>query len=403
MNKIDRIGENEYQYVHEVLQDGFHTSVNGKMTKRLEEAFAGKYNVKYAIALCNGTATLHAALEAAGIGNGDEVIVPPLTMASTTLAVLHANAIPVFADIDPDTFEISVSAIKKVITPRTKAIIPVSLFGLAPDFDPILEIARQHNLIIIEDDAQCFLGRYKDRLVGTIGDIASFSFQSSKHMTSGEGGMLITDNEELAGKIRRYSGLGYASVSARKGRITKGDIQDPYYSRHIAIGWNYRISDICSAVALGQLERLDELNAFRTESALRHARVLSQVPWLIPQKFGPEYSHAWWSYPVKIADDRLVWKDFYNYYIAAGGPGFYAAWKLTYREPFMQKREWAGREKYVPGYVDLHYPNSGLCPIAETIQPQLMLFKTNYWDLALLDKDMAALEKTVDFFDRQLH
>ena len=130
------------------------------MTKRLEDAFASKFGARFAVSFDNGTSTMHAALAAKGIGNGDEVIVPPLTMASTSLAVLHANAIPVFADIDPDTWTISPDSIEKCITPRTKAIIPVSIYGLAPDMDAIMDIADSYNLFVLEDDAQCFLGRY---------------------------------------------------------------------------------------------------------------------------------------------------------------------------------------------------------------------------------------------------
>jgi perosamine synthetase len=396
---MNRIGESEYQYVNEVLNGGFRTSVNGKMCKRLETAFAEKFSSKYAVSFCNGTTTLHIALEAAGVGAGDEVIVPPLTMSSTTFAVLHAGAIPVYADIDPDTFEISAESIEKAVTPRTKAIIPVSLFGLSPDFDAINACAKKYGLIVIEDDAQCFLGKYKGKLVGTLGDIASFSFQASKHMTAGEGGIVITDNEEFAEKLRKYSGLGYASITAKKGRIQKSDIQNPFYCRHESMGWNYRMSDVCAAVALGQLERLDELCACRAKAAKRHDEILHKVSWLSPQKIGEDYRHAWWSYVVRITDERLVWKDFYNKYIEFGGPGFYAAWKLSYQEPFLQDMQLIGRERYLPGYAELKYPAQGLCPNAERIQPRLMLFKTNYWDESDLERDMVALCKTVEYFD----
>ena len=267
MDIIQRIGERERKYVEEVLSMEFRTSAHSVMTRRLEEAFAKKFDSKYAVAFCNGTATLHIALEAVGVGMGDEVIVPPLTMSSTTFGVLHANATPVFADVDPDTFQISAESIEKCITPRTKAIVVVSLFGLAPDFDAINAIAKKHGLAVIEDDAQCFLGKYKGKTVGTLGDIASFSFQSSKHITSGEGGMLITQSEELADKIRKYSCLGYAGVSTTQGKIAKTDIQNPDYSRHVSLGWNYRLSDVCSAVALGQLEHIDELVEMRKKSA----------------------------------------------------------------------------------------------------------------------------------------
>ena len=150
---IQRVGEKERQYVEEVLSNNFRSSAGYKMTKRLEDAFAEKFGVNYAVAFCNGTATLHAALEVLGVREGDEVIVPPLTMSSTTFCVLQANATPVFADVDPDTFQISAKSIEERITPKTKAIVPVSLYGLAPDFDAIKAIAKKHNLAILEDFA----------------------------------------------------------------------------------------------------------------------------------------------------------------------------------------------------------------------------------------------------------
>ena len=147
------------------------------------------------------------------------MIVPPLTMASTSLAVLHQRAVPVFADIDPDTFLIDPESIRDRITPRTRAIITVALYGLSPDMDPIMELAQEHGIAVIEDDAQCFLGRYKGRIAGSIGDLASFSFQNSKHITCGEGGMVTTNNHEYADRVARFASLGYGLVSRRGGEV----------------------------------------------------------------------------------------------------------------------------------------------------------------------------------------
>jgi perosamine synthetase len=174
---MKRIGGREREYASEVLDSEFRSSAGSNMTNRLEKEFAERFGVKYAIAHINGTATMHSALVAAGIGPGDEVIVPPLTMASTPFAVLHANAVPVFADIDLHTFTIDPEDICRKITLYTKAIIPVALYGLSPDMDQIMDIAREHGLAVIEDDAECFLGYYKGKTVGSIGHMASFSFQ----------------------------------------------------------------------------------------------------------------------------------------------------------------------------------------------------------------------------------
>ena len=185
---VERISDREKEYVLEVLDTQLRTSTAGQMTKRLEASFAKTFQSAYAISFVNGTATMHAVLSAAGVMPGDEVIVPPLTMASTTFAVLQVGATPIFADIDPNSWTIDPKSVQAVIGPRTKAIITVAIYGLSPDMDSIMRIAERHNLFVLEDDAQCFLGEYKGRMVGSIGHASSFSFQRSKHMICCEGG-----------------------------------------------------------------------------------------------------------------------------------------------------------------------------------------------------------------------
>src|SRR5262249_27646399 len=158
-------------------------------------------------------------------------------------------------------------AIEVVAGPRTKAVIPVSIYGVQPHLDEIQLAARRANLMCLEDNAQCFLGRYKGAMVGSSSDAASFSFQSSKHMTSGEGGMITTNDEILADRIRRFGSLGYVLTKGADGRITKDLIQDPAYQRHASVGFNYRMPELCAAVALGQLERLAKLVQVRRRAA----------------------------------------------------------------------------------------------------------------------------------------
>ena len=387
---MKRIGSREREYVLEVLDSQFHTSAASNMTKRLEETFAGKYGVKYAIAHINGTATMHAALAACDVGPGDEVIVPPLTMASTSFAVLHANAAPVFAEVDPNTFTIDPIDIQKRITPRTRAIIPVALYGLSPDMDGIMEIANRYNLTVIEDDAQCFLGYYKGRIVGSIGHMASFSFQSSKHITSGEGGMVITNCQEFADRVRRFSGLGYAMLKAdpSKGIITKDTIQDPKYERHVSVGWNYRMSELCAAVALAQVERLEELVLQRIKIAQMYAEAVNGCDWLVPQAVPDGYKHSYWTYVLKLENgDEFSWHDFRKKYIELGGDGIYAAWQLTYLEPALRNLKFQAQEY-----------KRGLCPVAESIQPKLVQLKTNYMDMSVARQKAEALAETISYF-----
>ena len=403
MESIDKFSPGEYKYVKEVMDYGFHNVTSPGISKRLEQEFAKKFNVGYAICHANGTVTMHSALAAANVGAGDEVIVPPLTMASTALVVIHANAIPVFADIDPETFTIDPEDIRRKITARTKAIIPVSIYGLAPDMDPIMDMAREHNLIVIEDDAQCFLGYYKGKIVGSIGDMASFSFQGSKHMTCGEGGILITSNKDLASRVRQFCCLGYAALSAEPGKSSVSEElrQDPSFARHEIFGYNYRLPEIAAAVALGQLEHLDELVAMRKECAGFYAEVVSTCNWLIPQRIPSDCVHAAWTYVVRLANDNVDWRAFRKKFVELGGDGFYGAWLPTYREPAFQKFN-QEIHKYPEKWPQYQCPmsdySSELCPVAEQIQPHLIQLKTHYTDLNRAKSEADILARAIASF-----
>lgn len=387
-----RISDRELEYLKQVLQSGFPGGANVSFVARLEKAFAEKFGCQYAISHANGTATLHSALAAVGVRPGDEVIVPPLTMASTSLAVLHQGAVPVFADIDPDTFLIDPNSVRECITPRTRAIITVALYGLSPDMDPILEAARPNGIAVIEDDAQCFLGRYKGRIVGSLGDLASFSFQNSKHMTCGEGGTVTTNNFDYADRVARFASLGYGLVGAGAGksRIDKRAIVHPSFKRHVSLGFNYRMSELCAAVCYAQLERLDEFVAWRKRCAAAFGQVVRGCSWLKPQFVGPEYEHSYWAYVLKLDSGAsgVTWQQFYDKFQELGGDGFYGAWSLNYLEPVFQD-----------GSLGITW-QPGICPVAEATQPCLIQLKTNYGDQATLDRQAEALGETIWSLER---
>jgi len=400
---IPRLSEKAKQYVQEVLDFGFHNSSSKGFSGRLEKEFAAKFGVRYGIIHCNGTATMHSALRAAGGGAGDEVIVPTLTMASTALVALYVNAVPIFADMDPETFTISVEDIRRKITPRTKAIIPVSIYGLSPDMDPIMDLAKQHNLTVIEDNAKCFLGYYKGRIVGSLGHMASFSFQGSKHMTCGDGGITITDNEELATKIRQACIIGYTGLTARPGETTiPQELRcQPSFTRHATFGYNFRMPEIAAAAALGELERLEELVAMRQAVAKCFEQVVRECKWLIPQKTPAGYVHAYWCYTARMTDDGPDWMAFRKKFVELGGDGFYAPWVPIHKEPVFQnlsklveenpKRypQWAG---VLPDYRKVS------CPIFEKYQPRMIQFKTNCFDMDTARRQTDILAKTIKSF-----
>lgn len=318
---MNRISDLERKYVLEALDNEFRTSLNNIFNSKLEQQFAKKFNRSFAISHVNGTATMHTALAALGIEENDEVIVPPLTMSSTALAVLQNNSIPVFADVDKDTFNLDPNSIRKSITPRTKAIITVALYGLSPNYDEIIKICQDHQFFLIEDNAECFLGYYKGKIVGSFGDFSSFSFQASKHMTCGEGGILLTNNEEFADKARRFSSLGYGAVSSNKGKIDKQDIQDPDYNRHITVGFNYRMSEVNAAVSLGQLERLEELVEQRIKVANLFQSAINGFLFIRPQSRPYGYINSYWTYAIVLDTDdpQQDWFNFRNIFHKNGG------------------------------------------------------------------------------------
>ncbi|MGH9345575.1 MAG: DegT/DnrJ/EryC1/StrS family aminotransferase, partial [Terriglobia bacterium] len=375
MNQFARIGDKEKAYVLELLEGQFRGPFSVLMTSRLEKLFAEKFHVRYALSFSNGTATMHATLAAMGIGEGHEVIVPPLTMASTSLAVLHARATPVFADIDPQTWTIDPQSVEERITARTRAIVPVAIYGLPADMDRLMQIARSHHLLVLEDDAQCLLGSIDGRLAGSIADASSFSFQSSKHMTSGEGGMVTTNDPKLAARIRQFAALGYQAVGADPGgaRVSKEVIQSPDYARFESIGFNYRMPELCAAVALAQLERLEELVNFRIRVAELLGEALGDCGWLIPQWIPPGFRHSYWTYVLRLQHPEVTWHNFRPKYLELGGDPMYGAWRLTYLEPAFYHQKLTPQQSQT--YAE------GLCPVAEALQPALLQFKTNYFDL----------------------
>jgi perosamine synthetase len=388
---IERISARERELVAQVLDSDFRTSKGSAMTSRLEQEFGAACGTDFAIAFVNGTCTMHAALVAAGIGPGDEVIVPPLTMASTTFVVLQAGAVPVFADVDPDTFQLDVSSVRERCTERTKGVIPVALYGEAPDLDGLMELAGERGLFVLEDDAETMCSFYKGRPLGSIGHVGSFSFQSSKHLTAGEGGMITTSDEELALKIRRINSLGYAGVGTRKAKITKDDIQDPTYARHVSDGFNFRMPELCAAVALGQLERREELVGRRVAVAELFDEA-GAAPWLVPQHTPADRTNSYWTWVARLDHADLSWNRFRDTFRRNGGDGVYGAWRLTYQEPMFAPDGQVTRALGDRLWQDL---GAGLCPVAERIQPQLLQFKTNYWDWTDAERQAEALRATV--------
>ena len=394
-NVISRISELERFYVDEVLKTQFSSSSGSIYMKKLESAFSQRYSQRHSISFVNGTATMHAALEAAGIGHGDEVLVPPLTMASTTFAVLQSNATPIFVDIDPATFQICPKDISNKITENTRAIITVAIFGGSPQLDVIREISDINNLFLLEDNAECFGATFKGLPVGCYGDAASFSFQSSKHLTAGEGGILLVRDEHIADKVRSFQSLGYAGLSAKAAKIDKRIIQQPTYKRHNSLGFNYRMPELCAAVALAQVERMDELLSPRIRIAQKYNEIASGYSDILqPQKNYEGSENTYWTWAAKLHED-ISWSEFKDCLVKNGGDPFYGAWSLTYHEPFITELNCYGRENYLTdnGKRNWKVPQ---CPVADKIQPHLCQLQTNIFSNEHFEKQTTAFEKALN-------
>lgn len=272
------ISREEKEEVLKVLDSKLLTLLAGKVVETFEKEFAEYIGVKHAIGVNSGTAALHAAIASLDIGPGTEVIVSPFTFIATASSVLQNNAIPIFADIDDKTYNIDPESVKEVITEKTKAIIPVHLAGISADMDPLIEIAEDYKLYIIEDACQSHGAVYKGKKVGSIGHIGTFSFYPSKNMTTGEGGMITTNDDELAKKCRIIRHHG-----------------EPSWYVYNRLGWNYRMTEIQAAIGRVQLKKLDYFIKKRNENAKYLSDAVKKIDGIEPP-FIPKYCDPAFNY-----------------------------------------------------------------------------------------------------------
>lgn len=279
---------NEKKYLNECIDSGWISS-EGAFIKQFEELFAARVGRKFGVAVCNGTAALDAAIEALGIGPGDEVIMPAFTIISCIGQIIRAGAKPVLVDSDPVTWNMDVGQIEAKITPRTKLIMIVHIFGLPVDVDPVLEIAKRHGLLVLEDAAQMHGQTYKGKPCGSFGDISTFSFYPNKHITTGEGGMITTNADSLAEDCRSLRNLCFQSER----RFV-----------HDRLGWNLRMTNMQAAVGVAQLERLDEFVARKRRMGAVYTKLLGDVTGLqLPLAHTDFAESIYWVFGLVISDE----------------------------------------------------------------------------------------------------
>jgi len=281
------IDRNEIDAVNAVLESGM--LAQGPKVAELEAAFAAYCGTKYAAAVNSGTAALHAALFAAGVGPGDEVITTPYSFIATINPILFVGAKPVLVDIDPETFNIDMGGLEAAITPKTKAIIPVHLYGQPVDYDALQAAAKKHDLIVIEDACQAIGALYDGKQAGSLGDLGCFSLYATKNIMCGEGGVITTNNEEYINAIKRFRQHGMGG---------------PYDYKHV--GYNYRLTDVLAAIAVEQLKKVDGFTEARQRNAALLDKGLEGIKGIVLPKVADKRTHVYHQYTVRVTEDFPV-------------------------------------------------------------------------------------------------
>jgi perosamine synthetase len=402
------IGEAEKSAVMEVLDSGILSGfaaqpnrehLGGVWIEALEDAFCQRFGSKYAIAVNSATTALHAALAATGIGSGDEVIVPPYTLCASATAVLYTGAVPIFADIDDEIFCLDPASVEANITPYTKGILVVNLYGHPAPLLELKKIADKHGLFLIEDNAQAPGATIDGRNTGTVGDAGIFSLNRHKTIQCGEGGIIITDDDMIATKARLIRNHGEKLVAA----MGIEDIAN-------TVGLNYRMTNMEAAVAKLQVEKLDELTAPRVEMAERIASRLADIPGIEPPTLRPDCTHVYYFFAMKYDENKTgLPRDIFTKAVQAEGfiltPGYE---KPLYLEPVYQRRICFGQDGYPfsanPRIRQISY-EKGICPVVERLhEKELMWTNITYPPLTVDDMDrfVDAIEKTLSNRDALL-
>lgn len=332
------IEQDDIQAVVDVLKSDFLTT--GPKIAEFEQTVADYVGAKYAVAISNGTSALHAACFAAGIGPGDEVITTPLTFAASANCVLYCGGTPVFADVDPKTYNIDPEDIRRKITDRTKAIIAVHLAGQPCDMDAIHSIAREYGLIVIEDGAHALGSVYKCKKVGSLSDMTTFSFHPVKPITTGEGGMIVTDNEEFYKKMVLFRSHG---ITRDDSMMTRND--GPWFYQQFDLGYNYRITDIQCALGCSQMKKLDRFLARRKEIVARYNEAFADCDNIITPYQLSDTESGWHLYIVQVknCDRRQVFEN-----MREKGIGVNVHYIPVYMHPYYQEH----------GYENVHCANA---------------------------------------------
>ena len=337
------IDADDVRAVTDVLQSDWLTT--GPSVECFESDVCGYTDSRYGVAVSNGTAALHAAMFALGVGKGDEVIVTPMTFAASANCILYQGGTPVFADVDPRTLLLDPSAVEAAITPRTKAIIAVDYAGQPCDWDALRATADKHHLALVADACHAIGARYKGRRVGSLADITVFSFHPVKHITTGEGGMAVTDDEQLAARMRAFRGHGIATTASQREK------SGAWFYEMTELGYNYRITDFQCALGSSQLKKLDGWLEVRNRLAQQYDAFFAEHASVCPLQTRSDVYHAYHLYVVKTAERNGLFQS-----LRTAGIGVNVHYVPVHMHPYYQQL----------GY------RKGICPVAEAAYDEIL-------------------------------
>jgi perosamine synthetase len=344
------IDDDDVRAVVEVLRSDWLTT--GPKVPEFEKAVADFVRAKYAVAVCNGTAALHAVMFALGIGPGDEVILPPMTFAATANSIVYQGGTPIFSDINPDTLLIEPGLIEDKITSKTKAIIAVDYAGQPCDYDGLRKICEKHGLFLIADACHALGATYKDKFVGSLADMTVFSFHPVKNITTGEGGMIVTDDAKLDSRARLFRNHGIQTNYKQR------DQQGTWFYEMLELGYNYRITDIQCALGISQLKKLPDFLKIRHKIASRYDDAFNLIPEIQPLTILKDVFHAYHLYVIKLHLEALSCSRMSIFqYLRNQGIGINVHYIPVHLHPFYRKHFGTHRN---------------ICPMAEKVYEQIL-------------------------------
>lgn len=393
-----RFGKAELKQLEEALEQNTLFYWAGNKVKDFTKKFANMYGTDYCVATSSGTAAIHVALGAVGVTAGDEVITSPITDMGSIIGILYQNAVPIFAELDPHTYNMSAKSIEEKITDKTKAIVVVHLAGNAADMDPIMEVAQKYNVKVIEDCAQSYLCYYKERLVGTIGDVGCFSLNDFKQISTGDGGMLLVKDEALYRRALRFADKNYDRLSNDPAAMRKVEYLAP----------NYRMTELQGAVALAQLDKLEQICSKRNEYGDKITEGIKDLPGIYPPEVIEGGKSSYWFYMFRINEKEVkVSRDEFSRALAAEGipnlQGYIPACVYEY-DLLVNKNVFSGSD--LPFSIN-HSSDEvkyykGMCPVAEEILNTAIRININeFFTPKDIDDIIKAIKKVSEYYQKR--